>query len=391
EDALLFVFEPRFEMDAISPDVDVALGRQIALLPRGVLVEPAVLQSADGGCRQSGSILAKQRRQRLGEVASRYPLQIKDRQQRLDRLRATHVGRQDRRREPDAARIGSGGLAVAYTRLADGDRTDTGHHLALRQVTVADDALVAVLGLQIGMLAEKVCDLGLDRLSEKGTCPVAQDFCELIVEDSWLNQMDDVIVGHGISLLRWRSGGVKHPQDMPPSRFPPSPTLGDSSDAGVLADFRPPTPPTMGQPKLASPRRPTAGIYRWRRYWSRPRAARRSGRRTSSARSARALLRNRNAPATLLVLASADAHRRSPPRPRSHRCVAGGSLRPDPCRSPLRRTASASPPAEYAARPRRRRQAAGHRRSARAPACNWSGNACPAPANWARLARDRTT
>src|ERR1700730_13784878 len=82
EDALLFVFEPRFEMDAISPDVDVALGRQIALLPRGVLVEPAVLQSADGGCRQSGSILAKQRRQRLGEVASRYPLQIKDRQQR---------------------------------------------------------------------------------------------------------------------------------------------------------------------------------------------------------------------------------------------------------------------------------------------------------------------
>jgi hypothetical protein len=41
--------------------------------------------------------------------------------------------------------------------------------------------------------------------------------------------MNDVIVGHGISLLRWRSGGVKHPHDMPPSRFPPSPTFGDSS------------------------------------------------------------------------------------------------------------------------------------------------------------------
>ncbi|GLR97968.1 hypothetical protein ACVIU7_005205 [Bradyrhizobium liaoningense] len=49
-------------------------------------------------------------------------------------------------------------------------------------------------GLQIGMLAEKVCDFGLDRLGEKGSCPVAQDFCELIVEDSWLNQLDDVIV-----------------------------------------------------------------------------------------------------------------------------------------------------------------------------------------------------
>src|SRR5579859_2965997 len=79
------------------------------------------------------------------------------------------------------------------------------------------------------MRAEKVCDLGLDRPGEKGTGPVAQDFCELIVEDSWLNQMDDVIVGHGISLLRWRSGGVKHPHDMPPFRFPPSPTSGDSS------------------------------------------------------------------------------------------------------------------------------------------------------------------
>src|SRR5439155_18067135 len=59
QDALLFVFEAGFEMDAISPDVNVALGRQIALLPGGVLVEPAVLQSADDGCRQPGSILAE--------------------------------------------------------------------------------------------------------------------------------------------------------------------------------------------------------------------------------------------------------------------------------------------------------------------------------------------
>ena len=65
--------------------------------------------------------------------------------------------------------------AVAHPRLADGDRTDTGHHLALRQVTVADNALVAVSGLQIGMLAEKVRDFGLDRLGQQGTGPIAQD------------------------------------------------------------------------------------------------------------------------------------------------------------------------------------------------------------------------
>src|SRR5262249_11124492 len=70
---------------------------------------------------------------------------------------------------------------------------------------------------------------GLDRLGQQSTRPIPQDFGELIVDVSWLNQLDDVIFGHGISLLRWRSGGVKHPHDMPPSRFPPSPTFSDSS------------------------------------------------------------------------------------------------------------------------------------------------------------------
>src|SRR6267143_1181415 len=93
----------------------------------------------------------------------------------------------------------------------------------------SENSLVAVLGLQIGMLAEKVRDLGLDRLGQQSTRPIAQDFGELIVDVSWLNQLDDVIFGHGISLLRWRSGGVKHPHDMPPFRFPPSPTFSDSS------------------------------------------------------------------------------------------------------------------------------------------------------------------
>src|SRR4029078_3616127 len=60
QDALLFVFEARLEMDAIGPDVDVTLRRQIALLPGGVLVEPTVLQAADGGCRQTRSVLDEQ-------------------------------------------------------------------------------------------------------------------------------------------------------------------------------------------------------------------------------------------------------------------------------------------------------------------------------------------
>jgi hypothetical protein len=47
---------------------------------------------------------------------------------------------------------------------------------------MANHALVAVLGLQIGMLAEKVRDLGFDRLRQQGSSSVAQDFGELVVE-----------------------------------------------------------------------------------------------------------------------------------------------------------------------------------------------------------------
>jgi hypothetical protein len=41
-------------------------------------------------------------------------------------------------------------------------------------------------------------------------------------------------VGHGVSLLRWRSGGVKHPHDTPPYPFMPSPTFAYSSHRPLL-------------------------------------------------------------------------------------------------------------------------------------------------------------
>src|ERR1700679_1847873 len=81
------------------------------------------------------------------------------------------------------------------------------------------------------MLADKVRDLGFNGLSQQNTRPIAQDFGELVADVSWLNQFDDVIFGHGISLLQWRRGGVKHPPDMPPLRFLPSAPFVDSSRA----------------------------------------------------------------------------------------------------------------------------------------------------------------
>src|ERR1700678_3627015 len=98
------------------------------------------------------------------------------------------------------------------------------------------------------MLADKVRDLGFNGLSQQNTRPIAQDFGELVADVSWLNQFDDVIFGHGISLLQWRSGGVKHPHDMPPFRFLPSPTFGDSSG------WRPPKCKHTGGRKAQRPR-----------------------------------------------------------------------------------------------------------------------------------------
>ena len=83
------------------------------------------------------------------------------------------------------------------------------------------------------MLAEKVRDLGLDCLREKGTCPVAQDFCELVSDVSWLNQLMMLSLTRHIapSVEKWRR---QAPHDMPPFRFPPSPTFGDSSESGSI-------------------------------------------------------------------------------------------------------------------------------------------------------------
>src|SRR5215467_4630268 len=68
QDALLGVFKTGLQVNAVGPHVDVALGRQIALLPMLVLVEPDLLQPGDGRSRQTRRILAQQGGKRLLRV-----------------------------------------------------------------------------------------------------------------------------------------------------------------------------------------------------------------------------------------------------------------------------------------------------------------------------------
>src|SRR5215218_10700736 len=76
---------------------------------------------------------------------------------------------------------------------------------------VAHQPLAAVFGLSVGMAAEEGCDLRLDSLRQQGSGALAQNLGQRVGERSWLDQLDDIILGHGVSLLWWRSGGSNTP------------------------------------------------------------------------------------------------------------------------------------------------------------------------------------
>src|SRR3974390_1122393 len=187
---------------------------------------PHLLEADEGRCRQTWRV-ADEGRQHFLEVAGRDSLQVEDGDQHLKALRSPRVSRQDRWRVSDALAFAR--CTVAHPRLANGDRADAGHDVALWKMAMTHHALMARLGLEIRMLCEKLSNLRLDRLSQQRTRAAAQDLCQGVGEDPWLGELDDVIVGHGVSLLHWRSGGVQPHHDTPPDPVSPSPTSGHNS------------------------------------------------------------------------------------------------------------------------------------------------------------------
>src|SRR5881396_1034030 len=69
------------------------------------------------------------------------------------------------------------------------------------------------------MAAEQARNLSLDGLRQKRARAVAQNLGQRIGKSSWLRELENISVGHGVSLLCWRSGGVEHPHDTPPYPF----------------------------------------------------------------------------------------------------------------------------------------------------------------------------
>jgi len=157
---------------------------------------------------------AEQCDQRVLEVAGRDALEVEDRDQHLQALRPARVGRQNRRQKTDA--LGTFAAAVTHARAAHSDRTDTGHDLTLGQMPVAHQPPAAIIGELVGVAAEQARNLGLHGLRQKRSRAVAQNLSQRIAKSSWLRELENISLGHGVSLLCWRSGGIEHPHDTPP-------------------------------------------------------------------------------------------------------------------------------------------------------------------------------
>src|SRR6516162_6369080 len=94
---------------------------------------------------------------------------------------------------------------------------------------VAHQPLAAVIGELVGMAADQGGNLRLDGLRQQRSRAVAQHLGQRIGECSWLGELENISLCHGVSLIRWRSGSFEHPHDTPPYPFMPSPTFVDSS------------------------------------------------------------------------------------------------------------------------------------------------------------------
>jgi hypothetical protein len=105
---------------------------------------------------------------------------------------------------------------------------------------VANQPLLAFLCQKARIPVEEIGNLGLDGLRQKLPRTTAQNFSQRILKCAWLGELNDIILGHGVSSFngKWR---LEHPHDTPPHLITPSPTFAHSSvDTGYRHTWRHP-------------------------------------------------------------------------------------------------------------------------------------------------------
>jgi hypothetical protein len=194
EDAGPLILEPDIEVDAVGPPVDVAPVAQIPLVPLFILRLPALLQPSDRVGRQTGRIRAEDGFECLGEVAGADSLQVQGGDQRVQRGRPAHVGRQDRGREMPSI------PTVVNPRLADFQTTRPGQNHALGLPTVPDDQTVAILVQLLAVAPHIVLDFGLQGLPQYALRSQARKLVQFQTE-AFLRSTD---LGHGCTVRHGR-------------------------------------------------------------------------------------------------------------------------------------------------------------------------------------------
>src|SRR3954463_15758988 len=116
------------------------------------------------------------------------------------------------------------------------------------------------------MLGEKFGHFCLNRLRQQGARPVTQHLGERIGERPWLKQLDHVSIGHGVSLLCWRSRGSNTPTIRRLLPVSPSPTSAHSSGAALndRSGATPAAPNTRRRVRNGTVSRPPRNIPRRR-------------------------------------------------------------------------------------------------------------------------------
>jgi hypothetical protein len=54
----------------------------------------------------------------------------------------------------------------------------------------------------------------------------------------WLGELENVSLGHGVSLLQWSGGGVEYLHDTPAYSFMPSPTFAHNPEGTIKQQAR---------------------------------------------------------------------------------------------------------------------------------------------------------
>ena len=196
--ALGLGLQARLQVDAIGPEIDIAPGRQVALLPALVLGLPVAPQPGDHRRREVRGVLAEESGERFLEVAGRDPAQVQDRQQRVDAPAAPCPARQNPRREADPI---AGRGAVAHLHPPYLDRADPGLDGPLRAIAVADDAGPPIGEPLVRHRRQEGFGLRLDRLGEQAPRTCAQHCGQWVIHRLGLRETDNgAILVHGVSL-----------------------------------------------------------------------------------------------------------------------------------------------------------------------------------------------